>query len=153
MTKTTKEKEAKITNLDRVKLWYKAFRNDIKDLKNSKFYIAACNIEALIGKYEENEKLHMELYALKEENRILKGEQCERILLNRFENPTINECIFVKKGYKVFAKKSAEELGFTAGKEYEIKGLSFLGYCLIMENDKGEVEEYSVEHFQHQKLK
>jgi len=122
-------------------------------LKNSKFYIAACNIEALIGKYEENEKLHMQIYALKEENRILKGEKCERILLNRFENPTINECVFVKQGYKVFARNSAEEYGFTAGNQYEIKGLSFMGYSLIMENDKGELNEFSVEHFQHQKLK
>lgn len=70
-----------------------------------------------------------------------------KILLNQFEKPTLSEQVFVGKGDKVFAGYGVEEFGFTVGKEYEIQGVSLFGY-LEVENDQGELEEYSVEYFQ-----
>lgn len=70
-----------------------------------------------------------------------------KVLLNRFDNPRLDEQIFVGKGDKVFAGWQAEEYGFTVGNEYEIKGVSPSMY-LVMENDEGESEEYTVECFQ-----
>ncbi|PVC74958.1 hypothetical protein C2I27_03470 [Priestia megaterium] len=70
-----------------------------------------------------------------------------QVLLNRFDNPRISEQVFVGKGSKVFANKGAEEYGFTVGKEYKVKDISPLGY-LVMTNDNGETDEYTVEYFQ-----
>jgi len=70
-----------------------------------------------------------------------------KILLNQFDNPRISDQVFVGKGDKVFASRSAEEFGFKAGNEYEIQDVNVLGY-LKMENDEGVVDEYTVEYFQ-----
>lgn len=70
-----------------------------------------------------------------------------KVLLNQFDNPRLSEQVFVGKGDKVFAGYGAEEYGFTVGKEYEVQGLSPFGY-LVMKNDQGELEEYTVEYFQ-----
>ena len=70
-----------------------------------------------------------------------------KVLLNEWDNPTISECVYVGKGDEVYASKSAEEWGFTPNKKYKIKDISMFGY-LIMENDRGEIEEYSTEYFQ-----
>lgn len=70
-----------------------------------------------------------------------------KILLNQFENPRLSEMIFVGKGDKVYANDGAEEYGFTVGKQYDIHDISIFGY-LVMKNDKGEVDEYTVEYFQ-----
>ena len=69
-----------------------------------------------------------------------------KILLNRFDDPRLSERIFVGKGDKVFAVASVEEFGFTVGKEYEVQDVSQFEY-LVMKNDEGEIEEYSVEYF------
>lgn len=73
-----------------------------------------------------------------------------QVLLNRFDNPRVSEQVFVGKGSRVFANKGAEEYGFTVGKEYEIESVSPFGY-LVITNDKGETEEYTVEYFQKHK--
>lgn len=70
-----------------------------------------------------------------------------KIMLNQYDNPRLSEQIFVGKGDKVFAGSGSEEYGFTVNKEYEIKGVSHSLY-LVMENDAGEVDEYTVEYFQ-----
>ena len=70
-----------------------------------------------------------------------------KVLLNQFDNPRSSEQVFVGKGDKVFAGYGAEDFGFTVGKEYEVQGLSPFGY-LVMKNDQGELEEYTVEYFQ-----
>lgn len=72
------------------------------------------------------------------------------ILLNQFDNPRLSEQVFVGKGDKVYANQGAEEYGFTVAKEYEIKDISPFGY-LTMENDKGEIDDYTVEYFQKHK--
>lgn len=46
-----------LSNLDRVKTWYKAFREKrLKNMSDMDGYIASCNIEYLIGKVERLEK-------------------------------------------------------------------------------------------------
>lgn len=70
-----------------------------------------------------------------------------KILLNRWSNPRLSECIYVGKGDKVFANRGAEEFGFTIGSEYEIQDISQYEY-LVMKNDKGEIDEYTTEYFQ-----
>jgi hypothetical protein len=70
-----------------------------------------------------------------------------KILLNQFDNPRTSEQIFVGKGDKVYASKSAEEFGFKVGNEYEIQDVNMFGY-LKMKNDEGELDEYTVEYFQ-----
>lgn len=70
-----------------------------------------------------------------------------RVLLNRYDNPRLSDQIFVGKGDTVFAGHAAKEYGFTVGSEYKIKSVDAFGY-LTMENDKGEVDEYTVEYFQ-----
>lgn len=69
-----------------------------------------------------------------------------KVLLNRYNNPRLSEQIFVGKGDKVFAGWGAEEYGFTVGNEYEIQGVSESMY-LVMKNDNGDIEEYTVEFF------
>ncbi|ARC67299.1 hypothetical protein B14_200088 (plasmid) [Bacillus licheniformis] len=70
-----------------------------------------------------------------------------KILLNRFEDPRLSEQIYIGKGDKVYANKRAEEYGFTTGKKYEVQGVSPFGY-LIMKNNNGDIDEYTVEFFQ-----
>lgn len=73
-----------------------------------------------------------------------------KLLLNRFNNPRLSEMIYVGKGDNVYANQGAEEYGFTVGKMYDIQGVSSDGY-LQMKNDKGEIDEYSVEYFKKNK--
>lgn len=70
-----------------------------------------------------------------------------KILLNRYDNPRLSDQVFVGKGDKVIAGNGAKEYGFTVGKEYEIKSITPFGY-IEMTNDKGEVDDYTVEYFQ-----
>ena len=72
-----------------------------------------------------------------------------KVLLNQYDDPKMSECVFVGKGDKVFATRGAEEWGFTEGQEYEIQDIS-CGY-LVMKNDNGEVDHYSVEYFSNYK--
>lgn len=69
-----------------------------------------------------------------------------KLLLNQFDNPKLSEQQFVGKGDMVFATNSSEEFHLTPGKEYEIEEVTMDGYLLV-KNDKGEVDEYSVEYF------
>lgn len=69
-----------------------------------------------------------------------------KLLLNQFDNPKLSEQQFVGEGDVVFATNSADEFNLTPGKEYEIQGVTMDGYLLV-ENDKGEVDAYSVEYF------
>lgn len=69
-----------------------------------------------------------------------------KILLNAHENPDYSDEIWVEKGDKVFATKQAEEFGFTDGKEYEIIDVDF--DLLVLKNDYGEINKYSVEYFE-----
>ena len=73
-----------------------------------------------------------------------------KILLNQFDNPRLSDQVFVGKGDSVYAGRGAEEYGFTHGKKYVIQDVSPFGF-LTMENDSGEVEEYTVEYFQNTK--
>lgn len=70
-----------------------------------------------------------------------------KVLLNRFDDPRLSEQVFVGKGDKVFANRGAVEYGFTLANEYEVQDVSPFGY-LKMKNDKGEIDEYTVEYFQ-----
>lgn len=69
-----------------------------------------------------------------------------KILLNGLDDPKLSECVYVGKGDRVFANRGAEEWGFTIGKAYEIQEISPCGY-LVMENDNGEIDEYTTEYF------
>lgn len=73
-----------------------------------------------------------------------------KVLLNRFDDPKLSEQIFIGKGDMVFAKHGAEEFGFTVGQEYEVQGVDQFG-DLVMKNDKGEQDSYTVEYFQKHK--
>lgn len=68
-----------------------------------------------------------------------------KVLLNKWDDPKMSECVWVGKGDKVFATFGATEWGFTEGKEYEIQGIDFGD--LIMINDKGQTDTYTVEYF------
>ena len=70
-----------------------------------------------------------------------------KILLNRYDNPRLSDQVFVGRGDTVYASISSEEYGFTYGKEYIVQDVSPFGY-LAMKNDTGEIDEYTVEHFQ-----
>lgn len=73
-----------------------------------------------------------------------------KLLLNRFDDPKLSGCVYVGKGDYVFAGHGADEFGFTVGEKYEIQDISPFGY-LVMKNDAGEIEEYTVELFQEYK--
>lgn len=68
-----------------------------------------------------------------------------KVLLNKWDNPKISECIWVGKGDKVFATNGASEWGFTECKEYEIEDIWYGD--LVMKNDNDEKDVYSVEYF------
>lgn len=70
-----------------------------------------------------------------------------KVLLNRFDDPKLSKQIFVGKGDRVYAANSAEEYGFIPGNSYEILGIS-QGSYLLMQNEDGATDEYSVEYFQ-----
>lgn len=69
-----------------------------------------------------------------------------KVLINKFENRHMRGQDFVGQGDKVYASFGAEEFGFTVGNKYEIKGITpFMD--LILENDIGVEDEYTVEYF------
>lgn len=69
-----------------------------------------------------------------------------KVLLNRFDNPRISECIWIDKGDKVRGRCNGEEFYITEGKSYEVLDTNGID-CVLVENDIGEKDFYSVEYF------
>ena len=67
-------------------------------------------------------------------------------LLNRFDNPTLAELIWVKKGDEIISKIS--DYGLTKDKKYIITWINMddIGEIEII-NDYGEKDYYTVKHF------
>lgn len=57
-----------IGSLDRVKMWHESFKNDLRNLKDMKGFIANCNIDWLISKVDSLTKEIERLNAEKETN-------------------------------------------------------------------------------------
>lgn len=69
-----------------------------------------------------------------------------KVLLNKFDNPRISECIWVGDGDVVKGRCNAEEFNITEGKEYVVIGINDID-CIYIMNDVGEIDLYSVEYF------
>lgn len=69
-----------------------------------------------------------------------------KVLLNKFDDPRVSECIWVDKGAKVRGRCNAEEFHITEGKLYKVLGTNCID-CILIENDIGEIDMYSVEYF------
>lgn len=69
-----------------------------------------------------------------------------RVLLNKFDDPRISECIWVDKGSIIKGRCNGEEFYITEGNEYEVLDTNGID-CVLVKNDIGEIDMYSVEYF------
>jgi hypothetical protein len=69
-----------------------------------------------------------------------------KVLLNKFDDPNVSECIWIDEGDIVIGRCNGEEFHITEGKLYKVLDTNCID-CILIENDIGETDMYSVEYF------